>query len=60
MGENEMKFKKLIVIIAIIILIFGIQATCTLEEDGEFNLTQTSDIDAVNVQWMMMGSMTLI
>ena len=45
-----MKGKKLIVIMAIVILIFTVQASCALDEDNDFNLTQTNDIDTVNVQ----------
>ena len=45
-----MKGKKLIVIMAIVILIFTIQASCALDEDNDFNLTKTNDIDTVNVQ----------
>ncbi|MDO5859145.1 right-handed parallel beta-helix repeat-containing protein [Methanobrevibacter sp.] len=45
-----MKGKKLIVIMAIIILIFAIQASCALDDDNDFNLTQTTDIGDNDVQ----------
>ena len=45
-----MKGKKLIVIMAIVILMFTIQASCALENDNDFNLTQTNDINTVNNQ----------
>ena len=45
-----MKGKKLIVIMAIVILIFTVQASCALDDDNDFNLTLTNDIDTVNVQ----------
>ena len=45
-----MKGKKLIVIMAIVILMFTIQASCALEDDNNFNLTQTTDVDEINVQ----------
>jgi hypothetical protein len=45
-----MKGKKLIVIMAIVILIFTIQASCALESDNDFNLTQTNHVNTVNVQ----------
>ena len=45
-----MKGKKLIVIMAIVILMFTIQASCALEDDNNFNLTQTVDIEDNKVQ----------
>ena len=45
-----MKGKKLIVIMAIVILMFTIQASCALENDNDFNLTQTTDVNTVNNQ----------
>ena len=35
---------------AIVILIFTIQASFALEEDNDFNLTKTNDVNTVNVQ----------
>ena len=53
-GENEnMKGKELLVIIAIIMFIFTIQASCALDDDNNFNITQSdvqfSDIDNIEV-----------
>ncbi|WP_295113878.1 CARDB domain-containing protein [uncultured Methanobrevibacter sp.] len=45
-----MKGKRLIVIMAIVILIFTIQASCALENDNNFNLTQATDVKNINVQ----------
>ena len=35
---------------AIVILMFTIQASCALENDNDFNLTQTNDVNTVNNQ----------
>ena len=35
---------------AIVILMFTIQASCALENDNDFNLTQTTDVNTVNNQ----------